>query len=201
MAGTEETAIVILAAGASTRMGKPKQLLEIRGETLIQRVCRLALQTGCKPIVVVLGANERAIKNAMNDLANLLQFVQNQQWKQGMSTSLRAGIQSLSTYHPKPKAVLVLLVDQPFVNSELLKQLQQESVSNPTKIVATHYGEVLGVPAIFPDIYFDRLSQIEGDKGARQVIVQHKDQVVSIPFPKAAFDLDTPEDWEQWGGG
>lgn len=189
------TAIVILAAGASSRMGQPKQLLVYESETLIARVCRMALETTCRPVVLVLGANADLIKQYVPDEKGLI-IANNPEWAKGMSTTLRVGIQKLQSASAKVERLLVLLVDQPFIDLKLIKQLLSSAELHPGKISATAYDGILGVPAVFPKSYFELLSNIQGDKGARKVLMQHQDDVFPIPFSKAAYDLDTPEDLE-----
>ena len=189
------TAIVILAAGASSRMGQPKQLLEYQSETLIARVSRLALETECRPVVLVLGANADSIKQHVPIHEDLI-VVHNPDWSEGMSTTLRFGIQQLQGAFPEVEYLLVLLVDQPFIDLKLIKQLLSNARLQPGKIVATAYDGILGVPAIFPKSYFAQLTNIQGDKGARKVLIQHQEDVIPVSFSKAAFDLDTPEDIE-----
>jgi molybdenum cofactor cytidylyltransferase len=189
------TAIVILAAGSSSRMGQPKQLLEYKSETLIARICHLALDTECRPVVLVLGANADLIKQHVPINEDLI-VVHNPDWSQGMSTTLRTGIQQLQNASPEVEYLLVLLVDQPFIDLKLINQLLSSAKLQPGKIVATAYDGILGVPAIFPKSYFELLSNIQGDKGARKVLMQHQEDVFPISFSQAAYDLDTPEDLE-----
>lgn len=207
-------AIIILAAGASTRMGQPKQLLTWQGETLIRRMVKMALATQCSTFVV-LGANATFIHPEISDFD--IKIVENEDWEKGMSTTMRVGLQALLKAQPNVQAALFLLTDQPFVTTDYLVQLidcfqrggkregrgetkeegRETSHQQPaTSIIASAYEGRLGVPAIFGRAWFEELMQIEGDRGARALLMQHQEEVLAIPFPAGKFDLDTPEDFD-----
>lgn len=189
-------AIIILAAGASRRMGQPKQLLEFQGETLMARICRTALSTECQPVVVVLGANANLIRKEIPDPGLLI--VENPNWEKGMGTSLSIGINQLLETTPEVQAAIFILVDQPLVSSQLLEEIVATYQKSDKPIVACTYGEVIGVPALIDRSYFDRLQNIEADRGARFLIKQALNQVEKIPFPAGALDIDRPEEWERF---
>ena len=192
-----EIAIIILAAGSSSRMGQPKQLLQLNGESLIRRINTIALECGGAVVLNVLGAKADQIAVALEGLS--VEKVLNVDWPEGMSTSLRKGIQFLEEQRfSSIKGILMLLVDQPFVTKVLLDKLLDKALQYPETIVAASYENILGVPAFFPKSSFEELKQIKGDKGARKVLMKYEDQVIKIPFPLAARDLDTPADWEHF---
>lgn len=191
-----QSAIVILAAGSSSRMGKPKQLLKYKEETLIRRVCKLAIATGCEKIFPVLGANKDQIAKEIDDLK--VDIIDNPNWEAGMSTSLKAAVQHIEATNLALEGILILLVDQPYVKFDFIEQLLATAKTNPTKIIATTYKNILGVPAYFPNTYFAALQAIKGDKGARKVLVQYQEQAIKLPFPEAAHDIDTPKEWENF---
>jgi len=195
-----EIAIILLAAGASTRMGQPKQLLAWQGETLIRRMVKMALATEC-PTIVVLGANATFIHPEISDFD--IKIVENEDWEKGMSTTMRVGLQALLKAQPDVQAVLFLLTDQPFVTTDYLEQLieyfgktETRNKQPATSIIASAYAGQLGVPALFGRAWFDELMQIEGDRGARALLMQHQEEVLAVPFPAGKFDLDTPEDFD-----
>jgi molybdenum cofactor cytidylyltransferase len=187
--------IVILAAGASTRMGTPKQLLRYQERTLLRHTIEVAIASVCQPIVVVLGANAQLIKPDISQLS--IQIVENLQWTKGMSSSLRVGIQELTTSYPKVEAAIVMLCDQPFISANIINQLALAYYSTNQPIIACEYAETLGVPALFSDRLFPELITLTGGEGAKQVIKKHSQEVFSISFPEGATDIDTPKDYTE----
>lgn len=188
--------IIVLAAGASRRMGKPKQLLKFQGETLIRRMGRIAENTNCRPIIVVLGANADRI-NVELDWPGV-EVVRNEQWQQGMGSSVKEGINKLLEVAPTANAAVFLLVDQPLVNHEHIQKLIEVYEKKRRPIVASAYKQTVGVPALFDRVFFDQLKSIRADRGARFLIKQAGNQVEAVPFPDGALDIDRMEDWEQF---
>jgi molybdenum cofactor cytidylyltransferase len=183
---------VILAAGASTRMGVPKQLLQFGGETMLRRAASVALKTGCRPVVVVTGADAAAAREALRGLD--VQEARNQQWESGISSSVRVGIEAVITANPQTAAVVLMLCDQPFVTREIIAQLVAAHRETGCSIVASRYGGSHGVPALFDKIHFAELTTLEGDAGAKQIIRKHLPKVHLLSFPEGEIDIDTPED-------
>lgn len=184
--------VVILAAGSSSRLGQPKQLLELNGETLLRRTVRVAVEAGADPIVVVLGANAERLREHLHDTN--AQVVYCDRWAGGMGASLATGIGALSN---DVDAALVLLCDQPLVDSTHLTAMREQAEVSEALIIAASYGETLGVPCLFRRVLFPELQQLQGDKGARFLIRQHRDQTEPFPFPEAATDIDTLADYAQ----
>jgi molybdenum cofactor cytidylyltransferase len=183
---------VILAAGASTRMGTPKQLLRFGGETMLRRAASVALKAGCRPVVVVTGANATPSRKALRGLD--VQEARNQQWESGISSSVRVGIEAVVTANPRTAAVVLMLCDQPFVTREIIARLVAAHLETGRSIVASHYGESYGVPALFDKTHFAELTTLEGDAGAKQIIRKHLPKVHLLPFPEGEIDIDTPDD-------
>jgi len=185
--------IIILAAGASKRLGKSKQLLKINNETLVSRVaslaCKLSREYGLNPPVIVVGKEHKAIKKELKFLP--VSIVLNKQWKEGMGTSIATGAKQLSD---NCSAVLLMTCDQVLLNSEDIKLLIIQWQLSPKNIIASSYGGIKGVPVIFPSRYFNELQQLKNEKGARIVLNQHPQQIISVELPEAAHDLDTVED-------
>jgi len=182
-------AAVLLAAGGSTRLGRPKQLLELNGETLVRRSARLAQEAGFDPVLVVLGARADDITPALEGLA--LTVIRNEGWEEGMASSIRAGISAL------PEAVsgaVFLLCDQPAMDLGLLQRLRNAFEEDPSRPKACAYGGSAGIPAIFPRSDFGALTALHGDKGAKTLL----GEADLVPFPGGESDLDTPEDLERW---
>lgn len=196
---TLQIGIIILAAGASARLGQPKQLLQFKGESLIQKVVKTALATPCRPIVVVLGAFYNEINFDIKKLeSNEIIIVENKEWLQGMSTSVKVGLKTLLEIDKNVTDALFLLTDQPLLTMEhLLNMITVASCQIPAApIVASFYNNRLGVPALLNRRYFDALLQLRGDQGARKVLECHQNEARAIPFPAGEFDIDTLEDYE-----
>jgi molybdenum cofactor cytidylyltransferase len=186
---------IILAAGASTRMGgEPKQLLTYKGQSLIRRITdtALALQTG--PVIVVLGANRERIAPELASLP--ITLVDNEAWQTGMASSLKMGLAALYITNKDIDAVLILLTDQPLVSVGLLQFMLETYVTENKGIVACRYDDQLGVPALFDRKYIEQMLQLEGDKGAKWVIIKHRQDCAEVPFEAGAIDLDSKRDVE-----
>ena len=184
---------VVLAAGASTRMGRPKQLLQFGGETMLRRAASVALKAGCRPVVVVSGANATASRKALRGLD--VREAENPQWESGLSSSVRVGIEALVTANPQIAAVVLMLCDQPFVTREIIAHLVAAHLETGRSIVASRYGGSYGVPALFGKAHFAELATLKGAAGAKQVIQKHLQKVQLLPFPEGEIDVDTPDDF------
>ena len=175
------TAAIILAAGASTRLGEPKQLVSLGGERLLDRAVRVARDANCWPVVVVLGANAEAIVAAC-DLGGA-EVVVNPDWSEGMASSIRCGLQRLDA---EVAAVILMTCDQPAVTVEHLRQLEQACTDAP---VASFYDGRRGAPACFPAKDFGELSLLAGDEGARRLL----STAIAIELVGGELDIDTPQ--------
>ena len=180
---------IVLAAGASTRFGSPKQLVRINGRPLLHAVVSRAVAVAGHSVSVVLGANA-------NQLAGLLghsgaAVIINREWQEGIASSLRA---ALSQVPGSADGVLILLADQPAISAEDLRRLVQQWRRHPEGLVASQYAQSIGVPAIFPRWCLRELSELRGDRGAQLVLLRHLSRVTRMALPNAALDIDTPED-------
>jgi molybdenum cofactor cytidylyltransferase len=184
---------VILAAGPSTRMGEPKQLLEFCGQSLLRRAASLALESGCRPVVVVTGANAAASRESLRGLD--VREAENRQWESGISSSVRVGIEAIVRLNPEAVAVVLMLCDQPFATRDIIAGLVRAHRETSSSIVASSYGNSHGVPALFSSIHFTELRALEGAAGAKQVIAKHLPKVHLLPFPEGVIDVDTPDDF------
>ncbi|HEX4311854.1 MAG TPA: nucleotidyltransferase family protein [Acidobacteriaceae bacterium] len=186
-------AAVVLAAGASTRLGQPKQLLLIDGESLLRRTARMAVEAGCAPVCVVLGFHAQRMQPELTGLA--VQDVVNQTWQEGMGSSLRAGMNAVLQAVPQPDSVVVLVCDQARLTTSHLRQLlERHTATENPGITASVYGDKAGVPAVFPARLFPALLASQGDRGARDLIRAHSTEVQGIPWPEGVVDIDRPED-------
>jgi molybdenum cofactor cytidylyltransferase len=196
------TGIVILAAGESARMGEPKQLLAYRGKTLLRHTIDIAhsvarILLSASPIVVVLGARAGNLREQIDDADVIV--AENPDWREGMGTSLRVGLNALLAAHPSIPAVIFLVCDQPLLTADTLGNLITTHERTGSAIVASEYGGALGVPALFARSMFPELLALKGDVGARQIIRAHRDQATGVPFQDGAVDIDTPADYARLG--
>ncbi len=185
-------AILLLAAGASRRMGQPKQLLKIKeGQTLLEHTIAVAQYTPCQPIMVVLGANATAIQTSLN--TDNIDLVVNPFWEEGMGTTLRMGLQQLLDQNNSLSAVIISVCDQPYLTTDIFLKLLAKYQDTKAPIIVADYGHQIGVPALLDKQFFPQLLALQGDMGARKIIKQHLELVATIDFPQGAIDLDTPE--------
>lgn len=189
----ESLGTILLAAGGSSRLGRPKQLIEIDNEPLVRRQARLllALQPAC--VVVVTGAEADAVGAALSDLPVTL--VHNPVWADGMGRSLACGIRAMPE---RVRATLVLLCDQWRIVLPDLEALVAVWGQNPTLAVTAQWEDGTGPPAILPRALFQRLAGLRGNVGARQVLKRLPEDVRRLSLPHAAFDLDSAADVRDW---
>ena len=187
------TAIIILAAGSSSRLGQPKQNLVFRGQTLLQRAIDSALSTVGIHVLVVLGADADLVKPTIHHLP--ITIVNNPEWNQGLSTSIKTGIEAIVQIEPDLSAVILMPCDQPFVDTHLLNLLILQKTK--TGIAASFYNNELGLPILFNKKYFPDLLALDGDNGIENLLETNKDDVSDIYFPWAETDIDTMADFEK----
>jgi len=193
MNGSEQNAIILLAAGESSRMGQPKQLLQVRGKTLLRHAAEEALDSLLGPLVVVLGAFEEKMVAALEGIT--YDRLNNDHWQEGMGTSISTGIQHVQLTYPDCRGAIVMLCDQPYVDAFLLEKLVHTYHRSHKPIIASAYKGTLGVPAYFHHSYFDLLAKLEGKTGARKLIQAHSQDAGAVSFPLGGIDVDTPEDY------
>jgi len=186
---------LILAAGGSRRLGRPKQLLRWQGRTLLERAIDDAREVLRGRVIVVLGAHAEPIRAAI-DLSSVA-TVHNPDWQDGLASSLRSGIEALPA---SAAAVLILLCDQPLIGAAHLVTMLDAWRNEPGRIVASQYDLSCGVPALFPAAYFDRLKTLTGDKGAKPLLIEFDSCVIKIPLAQAELDIDTRSDFERLTG-
>lgn len=181
--------VLVLAAGASRRLGQPKQLVKLGGRPLLHRVVANAVSLAGHAVTVVLGAH--AIELSRLLAHSPASTVINREWEEGIASSIRRGMAAIP---PSCEAVLVLLGDQVGVAADDLRRLANAWKGEPSVIAASVYDQRLGVPAIFPHPFFGELAALRGDEGARKIIERNEYRVTRVPMQNAAMDLDTPED-------
>ena len=189
-----KTGLILLAAGSSSRLGRPKQLIEFQGKKLIKKAIDEAQKSKTDSLVVVLGWNPELIKTGFD--SSQTSCVINESWEDGMASSMQSGLRFLLEKEQLDQVIL-MLVDQPYVESNLLDRLILEKERTRKGIVACAYFETSGVPAIFDQKYFEELLKLKGSDGAKKVILRNKADAFEIDFPLGAVDLDTEEDLER----
>ncbi len=191
----EKIGIIILAAGASSRLGSAKQLLVYNGHTLLQHALHAALDSVAHPVIIVLGAGEHDIRKKVN--LNKVNTVVNTDWQEGMASSIRCGIHTLLLIEPQSEGAVIMLCDQPHVSSSLLNELVQTHQNTAKPIIASSYNNTAGVPAYFHKKIFPALLGLKGDTGARSIIQQHAGETATVVFSKGSIDIDTAADYKE----
>ncbi len=186
----DHCAIVLLAAGRSGRLGTPKQMLVYEGKTLLRHSVDAALGTGMQPVLVVLGALHSQMEKELES-AKGIRIVLNNGWEEGMASSIRAGVEAAMQMEKELDGLIIMVCDQPFITKELLQALFQKHQDTGKPIVASSYGENIGVPALFDKQFFSRLLLLEGDTGARKLMKDKAEQTAVVQFPQGATDIDT----------
>ncbi len=192
------TAAVVLAAGGASRMGSPKQLLEIDGEALVERAARLALASGASEALVITGAYGEQVQAALAavqaEAGPRLRLVHNPAWESGQASSIHAAVGALAD---GCQAALFFPVDQPNLPVALLRRLWQPWRAGSDRVATGVDGAVRGAPAIFDRRYFSEMLALRGDQGARPLLRIAASEVATIATDAVALaDVDTPDDWE-----
>lgn len=180
--------IIILAAGTSSRLGDPKQLLKLNGKTLILLAVQKALKLSSN-VIVVLGEKSKVIKKEIEHLP--IKIAINSNYKEGMGSSIAFGVSQLHTTNK----VLIMLGDQPLIPLLHFKNLIETSNKHEDEIICSEYKNEYAVPTIFPNKYFQALKKLKGDKGAKQLL---KDNLIKsvILADCDSIDIDTKEEWD-----
>ncbi|MFN0072537.1 MAG: NTP transferase domain-containing protein [Chloroflexota bacterium] len=184
--------MVILAAGTSSRMGRPKLLLEWAGKTLVRRAAETALDSGATQVILVSGPRDTEMRAELADLPVMV--VHNPDYAEGMSTSLRAGLSAVS---PDAEGAIIMLSDQPLLSSSVVCRLAATLRGSDALIVQPRYGGAPGNPVGFHRSLFDALRSQSGDQGARALLRRRQADIDYIDIDDAEMqqDIDTPEDF------
>lgn len=186
--------LIILAAGESSRLGSPKQLLKYKGETLIRRSIRAGHDAGCKPVIVVLGAYSDLIEKSIITDDAIRTY--NHGWKEGICSSIRTGVSQLLDMDPEEEETFIMLCDQPKVDGILIRKMIQEKRKTGKGMVACAYDGTFGVPVLYHKTYFSELLALKGNKGAKKILLSHPNEVATVPFPSGVIDIDTIDDYK-----
>jgi molybdenum cofactor cytidylyltransferase len=187
---------VVLAAGASTRMGEPKQLLRLDGRTLLRRTVDTLLASPAWPVVVVLGAHLELIRPEVARLPVLI--AENREWAEGLASSIRTGVKVLEEFSLSLEAALLVLCDQPNLSPETVTRLIEAHHRTGKSIVAASYGQHPGPPALFARSHFPELMELRGAGGAKPLLTRHPELLATVDLPELAADLDTAEDYQKF---
>ncbi|MBI2517235.1 MAG: nucleotidyltransferase family protein [Opitutae bacterium] len=198
MAEQFSCALLLLAAGESRRMGRPKQLLPVGGRPLLRHVAEIALAAPVSPVIVVLGAHAKEISPCLAGLA--VRVAVNERWAEGMGSSIRTGLHALAAQQSTPDGVIIALADQPDFPATHLASLIETRCATGKPIVASAANGVLRPPVLFAAAWFPRLLELHGDAGARALLQAHPESVAAVPLATSA-DLDTPADYERFRRG
>lgn len=190
-----KTALLVLAAGNSSRMGSPKQLLPWKATTLLGNVINEGKAAGINDIYVVLGAFYDEIKAFLSDREVFI--IKNTAWNKGMSTSIVSGINEILASQNNYDQVLIALCDQPLITADFFNELINALKKGEQTAVATCYGDSSGVPALFKKSVFKDLSKLSGKTGAKSLLSSYGDKVLCLDVPDIIADVDTPEAYKK----
>jgi molybdenum cofactor cytidylyltransferase len=188
-------ALLILAAGESKRMNGIKQLLPWKNTSLLGNAIEQALQSKGDQVYVVLGAHANEIAPTIAHYN--IQTIENPSWKNGLGKSIAAGVQYIKENERQCDAILITLADQPLLTADYYNRLIDHYVQKEAKIIASETNSKPSVPALFDALYFDKLSQLHQDQGAKEILLAAQKEVYRLPATANLIDLDTPSDYEQ----
>ncbi len=189
-----ETGIIILAAGSSSRLGRPKQLLAFQNKSLIELIVDEAIKAKLHPVVVITGANAEAISLPLKNKA--VEVVYNQIWEEGMASGIVAGFLKILSINDQLQNVIISVCDQPFVSAHLFQELMQKKKETGKGIIGCAYAGTIGTPVLFNKIYFRQLQNLKGTEGAKKLLKMYKDDVATISFKQGVIDIDTEDDYQ-----
>jgi molybdenum cofactor cytidylyltransferase len=191
----QKIGVVILAAGESSRFGRPKQLVQFRGKSLVRRVVDAAKDANCSAIVVVLGSKREQIERELKETDAIV--AENKDWRRGIGSSIRVGLESAVNQAPDIEAIVLLACDQPFLKTDTIECLIAMRGKTKKAIVASSYSETLGVPALFDRSCFEELLALDDETGAKAIILSNRERVAELLFLEGKIDIDTVADYEK----
>ncbi|TDE16405.1 nucleotidyltransferase family protein [Dyadobacter psychrotolerans] len=190
----ESYGIIILAAGNSSRLGEPKQLLHFKDKSLICHVAEEAIAAIGSPVIIVTGSNYELIGSEVKFLPIQLEY--NHHWQEGMASSISTGISALLKTNPSIRGIVITVSDQPFVTSALFRDLIETAKQTSKGIVASAYENTLGTPVLFQSQYFEHLLNLKGSEGAKKLLKRFKEDVAEVSFQLGRIDIDTKGDYQ-----
>ncbi len=190
----EKFAVIILAAGSSSRLGSPKQLLIFQNKTLLQNCIDHAKQVQAEPLILVLGAHKELIKTQI-DTRNIT-VVENDNWASGMASSVTSAVKTLQVSFPDTDGLILMVCDQPFADWKILSKLLRKQKETGKAIVSSSYEGINGTPAFFHRSLFTELLNLKGDTGAKKILEKYKNSSAHVSFKAGSIDIDTSADYK-----
>ncbi len=187
--------VVILAAGAASRMGKAKMLLPFKEHSILLHILQEVKAIHPASICLVTGKYQHEIETALDK--DLVPIVQNDHWSNGMAGSIKLGLANLLQNQPLLDAVILVVSDQPFLDRTVLTNLLDVYKQTGKGMIAANYEGIHGTPVLFAKQYFNELEKLVGDKGASAILQANLDDLATIEFPLGALDIDTEEDYQR----
>lgn len=185
--------IIILAAGASSRMGKSKISLEVYGQPLLFHIATEAMNTNPSRLIVVTGGH--ALPDNFQSRFPTAEITFNENWPKGIGGSIRKGVELIAD--SDLDNFIITTADQPFV-SAMHFDAMIEQYREHDKIIASSYSNTLGIPVLFPFRYIPSIKNLPFEEGAKRLLKQHHEDVIALPFKGGEIDLDTPEDYRSF---
>ena len=180
---------IILAAGNSSRLGTPKQFIRRNGRSLLRQAAETACASRASEVVVVLGFHASQMRKELHGLP--IRIVENPRWQAGVSSSIIAAIVALP---PICEAAMFMVCDQPQLQAAHLDALIAAYTRTGRSAVASGYADTVGVPALFDRTLLPELLQLTGDRGAKEVLTRHADELLIVSWPEGALDIDSEAD-------
>lgn len=189
-----QTGVIILAAGAATRISKPKMLLPVNGKSILSHLLHEVKQLSPAVTIVVTGHYHKEIEQHITK--NQAELLYNEDWAKGVSSSIRTGVLKMLEKNRELANILIAVSDQPYLNAALLQQMLDKRKQSGKGIVAASYSHSIGTPVLFDKKYFTDLQKLEGDRGAKSILQTYFDDIETVDFPMGEMDIDTEEDYE-----
>ena len=189
------TGVLILAAGAASRMGRAKMLLPFKSTNILTHLLNeiKAIEPHC--ICLLTGFYHEEMINNID--TNGLYIVQNEHWEKGMACSIRMGVYEMTKKYPGLSSIIIIVSDQPYLNKQVLHEMVIVHTKTKKGIIAAEYGSIKGTPVLFDKKYFTELMLLEGDIGAKSILQQHAADIATVAFSSGEIDIDTPEDYDK----
>jgi len=189
---TASIGALILAAGASRRLGTPKQLVRVDGVSLLRRTAQAVIGAGISRMLLVTGCRREEMELEVNDLP--IETYYHKHWEEGQGSSLAMGLRQLVELNPEIDAALIALIDQPRLHAGHIIKMMEIYRPREACIVASGYAGTYGVPTLVDQCYFGEMYQLQGEHGGKKVLRKHEEQIIIVPFPEGDLDIDKQED-------